>query len=446
MYSEERAIDAMHTLLNVCEQLLFSFPLTPQIVEKYETMKAEAFSQLNLHFDSSHIWKLQREAYETQKKSKDALDSDQDSLARLRASHNITKSFAESLAWSAQKLNQISKKMNNNLGLESTHFTAPEFFHFEVTSQMRELSDFKPLESEQKELLRSVTSSIDYQTEEIEKALEHLNNLQEKVDSLKNQLKQKDQECQKASQLLKEEQTAHERTLKDAKKSQEVEELKYQVFSFQKENNELKSQLETARQEVQEVTSDYENKIQELSTTYKDTSFSNQRKVEELECSFQERESKLLAELEKLQTEDSTVLKNLRENNDRLQTKVQGFRQVLKAITERVSGCYNQFAQKDQEIANYYTERKREFVELSQCEIWRYYAETLAELDFIGYMLNKLSADNDWLVDRLDELSKSSPAKETNYQQVLSSLSANELVLKEFEDARSKLLQQFQND
>ena len=60
----------------------------------------------------------------------------------------------------------------------------------------------------------------------------------------------------------------------------------------------------------------------------------------------------------------------------------------------------------------------------------------------------KITADNEWLVEQIDELTKETAdknkfGKELSYDQVLTTLSANEMVIKDFQDARTKLLKQF---
>lgn len=67
-------------------------------------------------------------------------------------------------------------------------------------------------------------------------------------------------------------------------------------------------------------------------------------------------------------------------------------------------------------------------------------------------MIVKLSSDNDWLVDRLAELGKEyhklrddgrSPTPNRLKEEVINDLRAASNALKEFEEARDKLMSQF---
>ena len=54
---------SLQSLLKVAEELLFSFPLPTDIVKKYEFMRENAFAKLGLQHSFSRIWNLQREAH-----------------------------------------------------------------------------------------------------------------------------------------------------------------------------------------------------------------------------------------------------------------------------------------------------------------------------------------------------------------------------------------------
>lgn len=52
----------LNTLIEVTEDLLFSFPLPPDIVYKYESVKKRTYQQIGLECSTHKIWQLQREA------------------------------------------------------------------------------------------------------------------------------------------------------------------------------------------------------------------------------------------------------------------------------------------------------------------------------------------------------------------------------------------------
>lgn len=98
--------------------------------------------------------------------------------------------------------------------------------------------------------------------------------------------------------------------------------------------------------------------------------------------------------------------------------------------------------------------RKEEIRKANVHEVWENSADLLAELDFLGYCLDKIAGDNDWLVERLNEMSKENEAarsrqsfsRNVNYNEIMNSLSTNEQVMKEFVSARNKLVEQFSNE
>ena len=61
--TEVSVIKGLHSLLHTTEQLLFSFPLSPDVVQKYEGMKQSVYAKLGIEYSHSEIWKLQREAH-----------------------------------------------------------------------------------------------------------------------------------------------------------------------------------------------------------------------------------------------------------------------------------------------------------------------------------------------------------------------------------------------
>lgn len=80
------------------------------------------------------------------------------------------------------------------------------------------------------------------------------------------------------------------------------------------------------------------------------------------------------------------------------------------------------------------------------------YGEMLVEIEFLCYMIVKLTSDNNWLVDRLAELGREihklrkdgrSLTPNKVKEEVISDLKAASNALKEFEEARNKLMSQF---
>lgn len=80
------------------------------------------------------------------------------------------------------------------------------------------------------------------------------------------------------------------------------------------------------------------------------------------------------------------------------------------------------------------------------------YIDQLLEVDFLSFFIQKLDSDNRWLAEKLADLSQEndkmrrvSPAPSDLQRQIWADVQQSASALKEFEQARNKLLQQFQD-
>ena len=227
--------------------------------------------------------------------------------------------------------------------------------------------------------------------------------------------------------------------------AREIDELKTSFkISEARKNKEIEELKEKYEKEIRFLSDEKNYALENLSYSIKN---SHKQELKELELSFKAKESELLEELDLAANTDSSVLASLRENLEKMQIKVQDLREVLRAITERCCSLYQKYAYKEDLDAEFIA-RKEEISRISDNKAWQQYSELLTQLDFMSLSFKKITADNEWLVEQIDELTKETAnknkfGKELSYDQVLTTLSANEMVIKDFQDARTKLLKQF---
>ncbi|CAG9321411.1 unnamed protein product [Blepharisma stoltei] len=479
------------SLLSILEEMLFSMPLKIQLVQKYERMREIAFSKLNLQSDTTHIWKLQQQAHSNaESKNKEKTEEKNNEnifIERLKQSHIITKNYAalvtrlvlllEAHYSNISDLLENSKEKRPNLMISENEIQGfPRFqVNAEIISKCSEIefSESTYLEKIQKlfdaeeDNLKDVNEQISRIIQENKTASKRcheqiLNEISQKemvykeLDLTKKRMQDIDTEYKIKIEELK---LAWERSEIETKNSyfSEINELKTKLSIQNEENSKLTQELGEIKNRISLETSEihklYENKLEDLNNSILHQTSFHKQKIQELELSFHGRESQLLNQLDKLQTEDSSVLRNLRENIERLQVKVQELRDVLKAVCDRTSPIFDKFAGKE-DIAEDFARRKEEISDFAENDSWEHYSELLTELEFIGYAFSKLSTDNDWLIDRLDECSKENEdlrqiphhlpeTRSSTFEEVLSSLSANKLILRDFQEARSKLMNHF---
>lgn len=371
-------------LMNIAEEMLFSINLKPDIVRKYENMRESVFGKLGIPNDFHKYWDLQNKAKDLAGKKK---------VLNEREKSRILNSLDEA---------------NQNLSRTLVTFN---YLTSHLKSSLEEAGNLNATEG------KKISIDIaNYSTE--------LNKFESEVSGLIN----------KAQNLEKE-----------LEKSQE------KIRTFSLENQNLSKQISQVTEKHQEylnkLESEYQSKIEQILSH----NLNDSKKITDLEMSFHEKENLLIGQLDKLTTEDASVLKHLREKLEKSQGKNQDLRGVLKSISERTSIIFNEFVEKE-EISEHLLQRKIEISEKKNCKVWQYYSEMLAEMDFIGYSLHKIKGDNDWLIEQLDafcreneELKKKfvDEPKQAKMQKVFSSLTGNDMVVKDFNEARIKLLSQF---
>ena len=345
---------------------------------------------------------------------------------------------------------------------------------FSTYNQMNNtlLSEFSNVKVEITELLQEYHERYNREIRRNKELDEQLDRVNRQSDEISQEMKRKLELSEEESKINYEKSLIEMRrtcakeidTLKSSFKIQEAKKLK--------EIEELKENYE---REIRYLEEEKSYAIENLSASIKTC---HKQELKELELSFRAKESELLDELDMAANTDSPILQSLRENLEKLQVKVQDLREVLRAVSERSNSLYQKYAYKEDNISDFMA-RKQEVANISQNKAWQQYAELLTQLDFMAAAFKKLTSDNEWLVEQIDELTKENEInqeekmiqesyvcadsyremeqevhrpvesvrhfeeKDLSYEQVLSTLSANEIVIKDFQDARSKLLKQF---
>jgi hypothetical protein len=375
-------------LLNICEEMLFSITMKPEIVLKYQNMRQAVFDKLGVFNDFSKFLKCQEKAIEQSKQKKNFSEMEK----------NIMRNTIEGQNASLTKTLIIYSNFISNF--KSTLSEAG-------TSDTEELSRF------------CISADISNYSSELQKFDGFLQYLLSRQGLLQKQCKFQ----------------------QDSLNSLSCENLKLKTASEHLQK--------TYEESIQVLEKTYQNKISLISKN----NLTDVKKFNELEMSFHEKESILIDQIDKITVEDASVLKDLREKLDKSHFKNQELRNVLKVLVERVSTIFEEFIDKE-EINEHYVRRKNEIFEARCGKTWGNFADLFVEIDFIGYALHKLKGDNDWLVEQLDVFCKENEdlkefivegQKNKKIEKVFKSISSNELAVKDFNEARNKLVMQFKD-
>lgn len=449
-YSSTAEAKNLMNLLNITEELLFSIPLNADLVEKYMVLRETGLKKVGLSGSNAHLWEIQRLAHkeldhkhssqERQiKEISENLDLYKKSYKEL---YDVSLEITEFLYECTGKSMEFARKSKENLQLSllSNHAVMNTEVVKEFTAGKKMLKDFLQKEKEKSEEILGENRKLQWEIEENEKKIERIEE-EYRIRCEKTVIEQRriaSKELEESKSVLK---------LQDAKYSKEIEEIR--------ENYE--KQLRFLEDEKNYI---LENMTSSIKTSHK-------QELKELEQSFRVKENELLEELDNITNTDPPVLQSLRETIEALQVKVQDLREVLRAVTERTNSLYGKYAYKEDNL-NEFLSRKEEISNISENKAWQQYSEVLTQLDFMALSFKKISSDNEWLVEQIDELTKENEINrelelnrecemiqksyflndEKNiekecYDEVLNTLTANEVVIKDFQDARSKLLKQF---
>ena len=375
-------------LMNIAEEMLFSINLKPEIVKKYESMRETVFEKLGLSNDFYKYWELQSKAKEFADNKKNMQDRER----------KIIKSNLEEANGNLSKSLITFNHLLNNL-----------------KSNLEEAGNMNQNEGKKVQISLDISS---YPSE--------LNKFESEISGFLKRFLVSEKELFKS---------------------------KEKIDSLMLENQSLLSHINELNNKHQESLENLENNYKGMLLQITSHNMNDSKKITDLEMSFQEKETQLMGQLDKLTNEDASVLKHLREKLEKLQSKNQDLRNILKAAAERSSIIFNEFVDKG-EISEHLAQRKNEIIENNDSKSWNYYSDMLVEIDFIGYSLHKLKGDNDWLVEQLDCFCRENEElkqrlciepKKSKMKSAFTSLSSNDIVVKDFNEARKKLLSQFKD-
>lgn len=391
--ANDPTVKLLINLLLICEEMLFSISMKSEIVSKYQNIRQTVFDKLSIPNDFSKFLKCQEKALELSSQKKKFVEMERKIL--MNNVEELNSSLTKSLLIFSNFI------LNFKSILEEAG-----------TQDVEELEHF------------SVSHDISKFPSELQKFNSFLQYLLSRQGLLQKQCKFQ----------------------QDSLNTLSCENLKLKTTSERLQKNYEES--------VQVLEKNYQSKIASLSNCNQNEA----QKFNELEMSFHEKESILIGQIDKITVEDASVLKDLREKLERSQSKNQNLREVIKSILERVSEIFEEFIDKE-EIHEHYIRRKNDVFESRCGKTWGNYADLFVEIDFIAYALHKLKGDNDWLIEQLDSFCKeneelkdrishdfvSHDKKNIQKENVLRSLSKNELTVKDFNEARSKLVMQFKD-
>jgi hypothetical protein len=415
-------------------------------------LRESGLKKIGFSTQNPKLWDLQKQAHqEVEQKHSAEAKQIKDLTDQLDLSRQSFKEIHDSGQKMLEFLKETANLLSSHMGRSFSFKPSKESLHLSLQSNHSQqtimiLNDFSVLKEKVLVLVQEM--------------MEKSKNDEEKNDGLKNEIVQMTENQKKLKEQIKiseEQQEKLEKILNEAKKSylKDLEEQKNLLKSFEnKKNREIDDLRERYEKELRILEDEKNFTIENFSASIKN---SHRKELKDLELSFKVKENSLLEELDMATNSDTQVLKTLRENLEKLQIKVQDLREVLRAVCERSTSLFQKFVLRD-EIEAEFLDRKEEVCHISDNKIWKQYAELLTQIDFMGLAFKKLSSDNEWLVEQIDELSKANSRDckfyleekprfeervKDKYEQVINTLTANESVIKDFQDARNRLLKQF---
>jgi hypothetical protein len=457
--------DGVVSLLKVAEQLLFSFPLPNEVVNKYEFIRNKTFAKCRIPCNSSHIRRLQIEAHSKAEKDSKVINAstfeykDVDSQNRLQQAGlfiqkliGLIEKCASMQEFAARLCESMINPTEKTVALPRTT-DCPSFDIYEsdmeaviesykksvgtseqiLQEKLRQLGDFissktvyiKKLESEVLEGSKDLTLTSEDLTTKYRL-------LQEKC------LKERNDYEKRIKELREEVMISKNASLTEARKMQnkEVERIIHERDLYQEEVEHLRLELsnvsESLQREVQSLHEDYEKTVQELthklSYQSKELETELQEKIESLEQTLYYREKELIEKNEQLRDEREKMVSELRKDLN-----------FYKNNAEAGENCIEMIRSVAERIYKRYCEKPLETTDLM--------GTLMGQIEFLDQVIHKQAEDNAWLVDRLSEVNKENEGlrktlKNVQSQQTLKELDASAIVLKSFEASRNKLKQQ----
>lgn len=513
-----RAVRGLESLLSVAEgesytELLFTFALPADVVKKYEYMREQAMQKAGLYNSPSRIWQLQREAHAKQQQSEgkdvqtntdeearpetESISAKYELIARLDSSHELLKHYQKVLSSLSRAFDDLQVLSENETAVRRPVSQLTDLVRqspdkplrmseFE-SSQTKLVKRYKQLESEAQVAYAKHLQELSLKQSNLEASLnrilsqarrqkERIRMLEvtevahheaeqgdsEEVARLRSRLQSEKHAYEERLQRLREEHRAsRDALIEDSRKAvkREMDELVKEKNMAIEEAQRLEIELEQQRKytdaEIAELQSTYKSQIELLGSSLKEESEyrsqDHDAKVDELRRSHRLRENELLSKLERLTSDDHSAVSELRDKLSEALKREEDLHQLLRSIGERLHSIYLKYSSTHKDFDYDISRRRRELLE--QEETWK--VDFLMESDFVCYLVTKLSADNDWLVERLAEFGKendrlkrkgpgSPSGKDEGFHlKVRESIYAATDALKDYEAARERLVEQF---
>lgn len=426
-------VKAIEHLLLVTEELLFSFPLPTDLVQKYIHMRENAFAKASIKCNNDSIWRMQRAALSRRSSSQCAPSPDiqipsskSDQVYHtLNQYRSLLITFMNSMKDTYNSLKYCDKYIGNNMNRDIIIVNPDNL----ILTHRKFVEEYSGISTECENLIKSFIHGVGRINSQLEKYKNTVDKLSSDIERLGNEIKSKQENSKSSEKNTKREGKVV--SFQDDEVSEEVASLKNQVNKLLREKSNLLHELEDLKEE-QKRSAESSIAFQTKRLTY-EIRAKFEADTENLSKKFKAREEELKESLEKLAKEDSIMIKELREKIERSERKEESFRSILKSIGERLSDVFNTYLDRDKQMV--YWQRKQELESISPDIIWQNYCDILAQIEII---LSLLTSSSNLLLSK--------PNAPSYLEGILYSISNSSHIMDEFLIARNKLLQVFEEE
>ena len=455
---QDREPKGLTQLLAITEDLLFSFPLPADIVKKYEYLRAGIFARLELPHDFTKAWRMQRDAHARAAAEKgpgvykgvveDAVRSVDGMYAVCMRYRTTLDDFLVNLTSQNIGIRTRLDGGKETMPVKNRRFEAgeiPAVDTADVQALLRQCQLYRDLETKELDtharLKHDLTSRLSESSLLSDQMLAVISEQTACIKALEIELKTEETAKKNAEERL----ILAEKEFNEEKRNTEME-IREQLFNDYSDKIErLKAEMEAeAKFLTRKMSPEVDEKIANLRKENEKLRSENEQ-IREEKRSLEARESDL-------QGSSQQLTESLRELSERLkqgEVRYDVIRDVLRAVFNKAHKIYSQYAHTNSEW-NAEVNRRRDIIVKQLGSDMAQYADLLLEVDFLIFFTMKLESDNHWLAEKLAELNQENEKMRKNVQpnelhrQIWADVQQSASALKEFEQARSKLLQQFQ--
>lgn len=402
-------------------------------------MREKTLAKVGLHNSSAKIWKMQRDAnnkikVKAYKPSDEFEKSNQEYLIRLETSHEITLKYAKYLEQTLYSTHKIYSKAHFLLDpapLSPLKFQSKleelEMIRYKDLNRLKEMELIElrvldqlsqkqvHIEADLLVLIERLKDKMIYYEHSVRTLEQQIDNISLKYKSQETQLEAQLQEITlRASMQASDLEKYHESV---SNHSEVIEKLREENKLYSLQNSHLKSAVEELTRSEKQSTEKYTNEI-----------------------------ARLYNEINSLRHSISTdEAQEIKERHEAAVVSSRKHKEIINTIREITHNVFIKYGKSQSE---WNEPHWKEELETYKGE----YGDLLVEIEFICYLIVKLTSDNNWLVDRLADLGKEnhklredgrSPTPSRLKEDVINDLRTASNALKEFEEARDKLMSQF---